>query len=90
MGTDDQDQRATETGDGTGQCALLARGMPEDDNKEQRPPYGSAHLARAATNGAKEGRDPSPSSMGRRCTARSRMGEPQTWQRATLARGQGI
>ena len=38
MGTDDQDQQATETGDGIGQCALLARGMSEDKNKERRPP----------------------------------------------------
>ena len=36
-GTEDQVQRATEMGDGTGQNELLLRGMPEDDNGEQRP-----------------------------------------------------
>ena len=35
-GTDNQ--RATETADGTGQRVLLASGMPEDDNGERRPP----------------------------------------------------
>ena len=38
METEDQDQRETETGDGTGQRALLACGMPEDTKKKQRPP----------------------------------------------------
>ena len=37
MGTDDQYQRATETGDGTGQRALLVRNMPVDKNEERSP-----------------------------------------------------
>ena len=38
MGTEDQEKRATERGDRTGQRALLTRGMPVDDDKDQRPP----------------------------------------------------
>ena len=38
METEDQDQRETATGDGTGQRALLVHSMPEDTDKERRPP----------------------------------------------------
>ena len=37
-GTGDQDERDTETGDNTGQRALLARVIPEDIYEERRPP----------------------------------------------------
>ena len=37
-GTADEGQTETETGDKTGQCALLARSMQEDRGKEQSPP----------------------------------------------------
>ena len=38
MGTGDQYVRETDTGDQTGKRALLARGMPEDADKERIPP----------------------------------------------------
>ena len=37
-GMDNQERTETATGDKTGQCALLARGMPEDGDEERIPP----------------------------------------------------
>ena len=39
-GAEDQDERATEMGDRTGQRTLLERGMPEDEDEYRRPPKG--------------------------------------------------
>ena len=38
MGIGDQDKKEMETGDWTGQRALLTCGMPEESDKERRPP----------------------------------------------------
>ena len=53
--TETEDQAQRETGDGTRQCVLLPRGMPEDANKERGPPNDSKRLMRAATKGGKGG-----------------------------------
>ena len=57
-GTTNQEQTETETGDGTGQRVLLARGMQENDDEEQRTatrcgalPNGRSRLTGAATKG---------------------------------------
>ena len=43
-GVDNQGRTVTKTGDGTRQRALLARGMPEEDNGERRPPEGGGRV----------------------------------------------
>ena len=56
-GTKDQDEMGTETWDRTRQCALLACGMPEDSDKERRPPERQRPLNACSHQGEKvEGR----------------------------------
>ena len=63
MGTGDQDKRDTETGDGTGQRALLAYGMPEDDKEELRHPERQRMLNACIHQGGEGGGvNPSPRS----------------------------
>ena len=88
-GIEDQDQRATDTGEGTGQHALLASSMSDDDNKERRPPEQQRALNTCSHQGGKGGGDPSPSSAHNPRAEKGREGATPTRQCATLARRQG-
>ena len=62
MGTGDQDESKTETGDWTGQHALLTRGMLEDSDKEWTPPERQRALTVCGHQGGEGGGETSPSS----------------------------
>ena len=89
-GTDYHGQRATETGDRTGQRALHVCGMPEDGDREQRPPKRQRALNACRQQGEEGGRG--PLTLHHTPTARSQgpEGDPQTWQHAPLVRSQGM
>ena len=56
--TGDQTQRYTETGDGTGQCMLLACNMTEDTDEERKPPERQRTLNEINHQGGEEGGGP--------------------------------
>ena len=85
-GTDEQGQTATETGDGTRQRALLARGMPEEDIGEWRPPECQRVLSVCGQQGGEGGRGAITRQRAPTANSQGPEGGPQTRQRARLAR----
>ena len=88
--TGDQDTMETETGDRNGRRALIVCGIPEDADKERRPPERQRTLNTCGHQGG-EGGGGGPLTQKHMPTVHGQglEGESQTRQRALLACGQG-
>ena len=76
-GAEDQGRTETDTGDETGQNALIACGRPPVNGGERRPLNGSALLTHVATKGGGGGGGPSPGSTYLRRADKGRRGTPR-------------
>ena len=88
--TEGQVQREKETGDRNGQRALLACGMPEDVDKERRPPNRPRALNARGHQGGEGGGGPLNQQRAPSTRIKVMEGDTQTRKCAPLACNQGM
>ena len=86
MRTKYQYQRESETGEGTRQRAFLARGMPVENNEDQRPPEQQRALNACGHQGGEGGRGtPRPAACTYGAQTGARGGPPDMAAHACIA-----